>query len=252
MNKPMRGIKLFFYELGEISLLLKEIIISAVTPPFKWKYVSDQLVHIGVGTLPLVSLMAVFVGMVTAYMAYHQFKMVQLEMYTGSLVGIVIAMELGPVFTAIIIAGRIGSSTAAQISSMKTTEQLDALEMMAISPIKYLAVPRFIAVIIMVPILTIFADFIGLFGGYMVGVWKFGIRHTIYLNKTWEFLHLHDVVNGIIKTIFFGMIIILISCYKGFTASEGAEGVGKATISAVVLSCIAILVVDYFLTVILF
>jgi len=242
----------FLKEIGGISILFSKIILQIFKPPFKPKYVINQLVEIGVNTLPIVSLMSLFVGMVLAYLAYFQFKLVELEDYTGSLVGASLVMELGPVLTAIIVAGRIGSASAAEIGTMKVTEQIDALQTLAVNPIKYLATPRFLAAIIMLPLLTVFADVIGMFGGYMIGVWQFGIRHTIYINKMLHFLSPHDIICGLIKTMFFGAMIIVVSCYKGFTTMGGAEGVGKATTSAVVISIVLILVMDYFLTIILF
>lgn len=242
----------FFQEIGGVSLLLHQIILQIFKPPFAPKYIVNQLVQIGVNTLPIVSIMSLFVGMVLAHLAYLQFKLVELENYTGSLVGVAMVMELGPVLTAVIVAGRIGSAAAAEIGSMKITEQLDALQTLAVNPIKYLATPRFLAAIIMVPLLTIFANFIGMFGGYMIGVWQFGIQHRIYINKTLDFLSAHDIICGLIKTMFFGAMIIVVSCYKGFTTTGGAEGVGKATTSAVVISIVLILVMDYFLTVLLF
>lgn len=247
-----KGIYNFLQEIGGMSLFLPQIILQIFKPPFKPNYLTNQLVQIGVHTLPLVSIMALFVGMVLAYLAYLQFKLVALETYTGSLVSACMVMELAPVLTAIIVAGRIGAATAAEIGSMKVTEQIDALLTLAINPIKYLAAPRFLAAIIMLPVLTIFADVIGIFGGYMVGVWQFGIRHRIYLNKSVDFLEADDIICGLIKTMFFGAMIVVVSCYKGFTTSGGAEGVGKATTSAVVISIVLILIMDYFLTIILF
>jgi len=242
----------FIEEIGGMSVLFSQIIIQIFKPPFKPKYVINQLVEVGVNTLPIVSLMSLFVGMVLAYLGYLQFKLVGLEMYTGSLVGASMVMELGPVLTAIIVAGRIGSATAAEIGTMKVTEQIDALQTLAVNPIKYLAAPKFSAAIIMLPLLTIFADFIGMFGGYMIGVWQFGIRHTIYMKKMLDFLSPHDIICGLIKTMFFAAMIIVVSCYKGFTTMGGAEGVGKATTSSVVISIVLILVMDYFLTIVLF
>ncbi|MFH1962815.1 MAG: ABC transporter permease [bacterium] len=239
-------------ELGRMTALLQQIVVQGAKRPFNTKHFVQQLVKIGVDTLPIVSLMSIFVGMVLGYLAYLQFKIVGLEMYTGSLVAASLTMELGPVLTAIIVSGRIGSSTAAEIGTMKVTEQIDALRTLATDPIKYLAVPRFYAALIMFPVLTAFADIIGMFGGYMIGVWKFGIKHQIYIQKSIDFLHPIDIINGLVKTIIFGGLIITISCYKGFTASGGAEGVGKATTSAVVLSIMTVLISDYLLTMILY
>jgi phospholipid/cholesterol/gamma-HCH transport system permease protein len=209
------------------------------------------MVQIGVNTLPIAAIMAIFTGMVLAVQAYHQFKQVNLEIFVGSVVGISIVRELGPVLTAIIVAGRIGSATAAEIGSMKVSEQLDALRVLAVNPIKYLAVPRLWSALFMLPCLTIFTDFIGMVGGYIMGVFKFGIRSAIYIDKAIYFLVPWDLLIGLIKAFFFGIIIVTIGCYKGFTTSGGAEGVGKATTSAVVISSILILVSNYFLTVLL-
>ncbi|MFH1097680.1 MAG: ABC transporter permease [Candidatus Desantisbacteria bacterium] len=239
-------------ELGKIAALLQQIIVQGAKKPFNTKHFVQQLVAIGVDTIPIVSLMSVFVGMVLGYLAYLQFKMVELEMYTGSLVAASLTMELGPVMTAIIVSGRIGSATAAEIGTMKVTEQIDALRTLATDPIKYLAVPRFYAALVMLPILTVFSDIIGMFGGYMIGVWKFGIRHQIYIQNSIDFLRPVDIINGLVKTIIFGGLIITISCYKGFTCTGGAEGVGKATTAAVVLSIMTVLVSDFLLTMILY
>jgi phospholipid/cholesterol/gamma-HCH transport system permease protein len=239
-------------ELGRITALLQHIIIHGYKRPLKIKHFIYQLCKIGVDTLPIVAVMSVFVGMVLGYLAYIQFKIVELEIYTGSLVAACMVMELGPVMTAIIVAGRVGSATAAEIGTMKVTEQIDALRTLATDPIKYLAVPKFYAAVIMLPVLTVFADIIGMFGGYMMGVWKFGIRHQIYVQKSIDFLTPEDIINGLIKTTIFGGLIITISCYKGFTTTGGAEGVGKSTTSAVVLSIMTVLVADYLLTIILY
>ena len=223
-----------------------------VRPPYKIRRTVAQMVEIGVNTLPIAMIMATFVGMVLAVQAYHQFKQFDMESYIGSLVSVSMCMELGPVLTAIIVAGRIGSSTAAEIGTMKVTEQIDALHTLAVNPIRYLAVPRLWAALIMLPVLTIFTDFIGMFGGYLMGVFKYGIRSSVYIDKTILFLYPWDIISGLIKAFFFGAIIVIVGCHKGFTTSGGAEGVGKAATSAVVISSILILVSDYFLTVLLF
>lgn len=247
-----KRIVLFFEEVGRITTLFQQVILQIFKSPFNLKYIIDQLVEVGVNTLPIVSIMALFVGMVLAYLSYIQFKIVELESFTGSLVAASMVMELGPVLTSIVLSGRIGSATAAEIGSMKITEQIDAMRTLAVNPIKYLVVPRFLATIIMLPILTIFANCLGIFGGYLMGVVKFGIPARIYINKSFDFLYIHDICCGLIKTVFFGMAIIVISSYKGFTTTGGAEGVGKATTSAVVISIMSILILDYFTTLILF
>lgn len=254
----MDGVKLgmrlksFLIETGQISILLGKMAVQMFRPPFKPDRIIAQMVEIGVNTFPIAAIMAIFTGMVLAVQTYHQFKKVGLEIYIGSVVGASMCMELGPVLTAIIVAGRIGSSTAAELGTMKVTEQIDALRTMAVDPVKYLAVPRLWAALIMLPLLTIFTDFIGMFGGYVMGVYRYGVKSALYIDRTTWFLLPWDMLSGLIKSVFFGIIIIVIGCHKGFMARGGAEGVGKATTSAVVTASILILIFDYFLTVLLF
>jgi phospholipid/cholesterol/gamma-HCH transport system permease protein len=160
--------------------------------------------------------------------------------------------ELGPIIVAILVAGRIGSQTAATISTMKTTEQIDALKTMAVNPVKYLILPRLIATVVMMPILTIFADVVGVIGGFVVAVGVFSLSSSLYITRMIDFLKVSDLTSGLIKSLFFGAIIIIMSSYKGFRSEEGAAGVGMAVTGAVVLSITSVLVADYFLTVILF
>lgn len=209
------------------------------------------MLSVGLHTLPIVSVMAIFTGMVLAVQTYYQFRQFDLEMYIGSVVGLSMTRELGPVLTAIIVTGRIGSSTAAEIGSMKVTEQIDALRTLGVNPIKYLATPRFLALFTMLPLLTIYTNLIGILGGYLISIIKFRIRSSSYIDKTIYFLDPPDVLSGIIKAFFFGAIIAIVSCHKGLISEEGAQGVGKATTSSVVVSSILILVTDYFLTIIL-
>lgn len=234
-----------------MSILTKNIIIQIFAPPFRIKPILHQMMFVGLNTLPIASIMATFTGMVLAVQTYYQFRQFDLEMYIGSVVGLSMTRELGPVLTAIIVTGRIGSSTAAEIGSMKVTEQIDALRTLGINPIKYLATPRFLALFTMLPLLTIYTDFIGILGGYLVSITKFRIRSNLYIDKTIYFLDPPDVLSGIMKAFFFGAIIAIVSCHKGLTSEGGAQGVGKATTNSVVVSSILILITDYFLTLIL-
>jgi len=160
--------------------------------------------------------------------------------------------ELGPVLTGLMVSGRMGSAMAAELGTMRVTEQIDALYTLATNPIKYLIVPRFLATIIMLPILVIFADFIGILGGYLVSVQILGTNPTLYFRRTWNFLEFDDLYIGLLKAVFFGMILATISCYQGFSTQGGAEGVGRATTKAVVFSSLTILISNYFITAILF
>jgi phospholipid/cholesterol/gamma-HCH transport system permease protein len=234
-----------------MTLLTKDIIVQIFTLPFKIRPIINQMMSVGIKTLPIASIMATFTGMVLAVQTYYQFRQFDLEMYIGSVVGLSMTRELGPVLTAIIVAGRIGSSTAAELGSMKVTEQIDALSTLAVNPVKYLVIPRFFALLTMLPILTVYTDFIGILGGYLISITKFGIRPSLYIDKTIYFLDPPDILSGLVKAFFFGIIIAIVSCYKGLSCEGGAQGVGRATTNSVVISSILILVIDYFLTVIL-
>jgi len=169
-------------------------------------------------------------------------------MYIASLVAFSMTRELGPVLTALIVAGRVGASITAEMGTMKVTEQIDALQTLATNPVKYLVVPRFLALIIMLPLLTLYADIIGILGGYIIGVGKLGISHAMYMKNTWDPLKYKDVYTGLIKSFFFGMIVCIVACFEGMNAEGGAEGVGRSTTSSVVVSFILIIVSDCFFT----
>lgn len=223
-----------------------------ILPPFEVRNIFKQMLEIGVRSLPVVLITAVFTGMVLALQTYTGFKRFGAEALVGSVVALSMTREMGPVLTGLIVAGRAGAAMAAELGTMRVTEQIDALETLATNPIKYLIVPRFLSGLIMLPALTIVADIIGILGGYAVTVGLYGTSSTVYWNRTWNYLEVSDITNGLIKACFFGASIALISCYKGFVASGGAEGVGKATTGAVVLSFMTILVSDYFLSAWLF
>jgi phospholipid/cholesterol/gamma-HCH transport system permease protein len=189
--------------------------------------------------------------MVLALQTGYSFRKVFNEpIYVGTVVGLSLTKELGPVLTAVVVAGRVGAAIAAELGTMKVTEQLDALYTLGTNPVRYLAVPRFIACLISIPILTFIADFIGIIGGLLVAIYRLGIPRSTYLHEiralTWK-----EGAHGVAKSVVFAAIIAIISCYKGFTCEGGAEGVGKATTSAVVISMVLVLVCDYFLSALL-
>jgi phospholipid/cholesterol/gamma-HCH transport system permease protein len=211
-----------------------------------------QMTLIGVNSLPVTVLTSVFTGMVLALQtAYSSRNIFNEPIYIGSIVGFSMVKELGPVLTAMVIAGRVGAAIAAELGTMKVTEQIDALYTLGTNPIKYLAVPRFISMMIMLPVLTIFADIIGVFGGFVVSVYKLGIAPVVYQNDILDYMRIDDLFHGLIKSFFFGLIIVTVACYKGFNCEGGAEGVGRATTDTVVISMVMILVSDYFLTALL-
>ncbi|KPK39485.1 MAG: hypothetical protein AMJ78_08405 [Omnitrophica WOR_2 bacterium SM23_29] len=233
---------------GGVFVLFTQTIFWIFVPPLKRRPILDQMVKVGINSLPIVFLTSMFTGMVLALQSAYQMQKISAQLYIASLVALSMTRELGPVLTALVVAGRTGASITAELGSMKVTEQIDALETLASNPIKYLVVPRFLALLFMLPLLTVYADMIGIFGGYVVGVWKLNITHNLYMEMTWNPLKLKDVITGLIKSIAFAMIICTVACYEGFRVEGGAEGVGAATTKAVVTSFILIIAADCLFT----
>jgi phospholipid/cholesterol/gamma-HCH transport system permease protein len=214
--------------------------------------VLEQMQKMGIGSLPLVLVTSVFTGGVAAVQAAYQFQNYVPMRYLGTVIGKSVVIELGPVLTALVVGGRVGASIAAELGTMKVTEQIDALETLAIDPIRYLVSPRLLAGVIMLPVITIFADFIAIVGGYVVAVLGLDVSSHVYWTGFKIFLHVTDVSSGMIKAVFFGVIIAMMGCYHGLRTSGGAEGVGIATTKAVVSSCLLVLITDYILASLLF
>jgi len=210
------------------------------------------MVRVGVDSVPVVGLTALFTGMVLALQTYRGFARFHAEGFVASVVSLSLTRELAPVLAALMIAGRIGSSFAAELGTMRVTEQIDALYAMAVEPIQYLVVPRVGAATVMLPFLVAFADGIGVFGGYAVAVGLMGANPVVYWEKTFQYLDLNDVFSGLIKAAVFGLILAVTGCSKGFFTAGGAEGVGRSTTAAVVMASLVILLSDFFLTKILF
>ncbi len=242
----------FIQEIGKISLLFIQTIKWALRPPLGFRNILKQMEEVGVRSIPVVLITAVSTGMVLALQSHTGFKRFNAESLVGTVVALSMTRELGPVLTALIVAGRAGAAMAAELGTMRVTEQIDALSTMAANPIKYLIVPRLLAGMLMLPILTIFSDAIGIAGGYFVAVQVLNVNPVVYLRRTTDFLEYDDIYGGLLKAFVFGIIIATVSCYKGFNTQGGAEGVGKATTGAVVLSSMLILISDYFLTAMLF
>lgn len=242
----------FTLELGRVLVLLLSTIKQTFMLPFEIKSILKQMIEVGIKSLPVVLITALFTGMVLALQSYTGFKRFGAETMVGSVVALSMTRELGPVLTGLIVAGRAGAAMAAELGTMRVTEQIDALETLAANPVKYLVVPRFLAGLFMLPALAIVTDIVGILGGYAVTVGLLGASSTTYWKRTWNYLTLDDIYFGIIKACFFGGSIALVSCYRGFYSEGGAEGVGKATTSAVVLSSMTILISDYFLSAWLF
>jgi len=241
-------IRTFFLYTGGLMILLARTVFWTLTSRLRKWQVLEQMQKIGIASFPIVFLVSLFTGMVLALQSAYQMQKVGAEMYLASLVALSITRELGPVLTALIVAGRCGAAITAELGTMKVTEQIEALETLSANPVRYLVVPRFLALLFMLPLLTILADFFGIAGGYLIGVGKLNITHSMYLKMTWDPLALKDVTTGIIKSISFAVIICVISCFEGLNSKGGAEGVGEATTSSVVRSFILIIVADCFFT----
>jgi len=242
----------FIEEIGNVALLFLQTIKWSLRPPLGFRNILKQMEEVGVRSIPVVLITAVSTGMVLALQSHTGFKRFNAESLVGTVVALSMTRELGPVLTALIVAGRAGAAMAAELGTMRVTEQIDALSTMAANPVKYLIVPRLLAGMVMLPILTIFSDAIGIAGGYFVAVQVVNVNPVVYLRRTTDFLEYDDIYGGLLKAFVFGIIIATVSCYKGFNTQGGAEGVGKATTGAVVLSSMLILISDYFLTAMLF
>jgi phospholipid/cholesterol/gamma-HCH transport system permease protein len=216
------------------------------------RLVFDQMNTIGVGSLNLVIVVSLFTGGVAAVQAAYQFSTVVPLKYIGSVILRSVVIELGPVLTALVVGGRVGAAIAAELGSMKVTEQIDAMRAMGINPIRFLIVPRVLAATIMLPVITVFANAIAIFGGFLVAVASIGVSPATYVHGLKDFFYMRDLVSGLLKALVFGNIIATMGCYFGFATEGGAEGVGMATTRAVVSSCVLVLVTDYLLASVLF
>lgn len=242
----------FLEEIGQVTNLLLNIFRYSPRLIKYRKLLLYQMEHIGVNSLPLVVIIATFTGAVSAWQAAYQLKGIAPLSFLGATTSRAIITELGPVLTAIVIAGRVGASIAAELGSMKVTEQIDALETMGISPIAYLAMPRFFASILMMPVLIIFANIIAVFGAYFISNLFLDVSYSVFFESAKRYFEMGDFTFGIVKGIIFGGITSLLGCHIGFRTEGGAEGVGFSTIRAFVLSASMILILDYALWSIIF
>lgn len=242
----------FLMSTGRLTLFLINSLVQGLQPPYYFRQILRQFWEIGYLSLPVVGLTAFFTGMVLALQSYTGFSRFNAENAIASVIVLSMTRELGPVLAGLMISGRIGAAMAAEIGTMRVTEQIDALVTLSTNPRKYLIIPRLLAGVIALPLLVLVADTIGVFGGYIVSVYKLGFNPASYIKQTLDFMQLGDVTSGLIKASVFGFIISLMGCYHGFNSKGGAEGVGKATTYAVVSSSILILVANYFLTALLF
>lgn len=240
--------ELFLAQLGLYAMTLWQVSKRIFSSPHYPRLILAQAEEVGVQSLPVVLLTALFTGMVLALQSYIVFHRFAAESMIGVVVSLSMVRELGPVLVGLMVAGRVGASFAAELGTMRVTEQIDALWTLSTDPMRYLIMPRVIAAIVMMPLLVVISDFIGIYGGYAISVFMLDQNPAVYLEKTTQFMELIDFNSGLVKAAFFGMLIGIIGCSEGFNCKGGAEGVGRATTRAVVISCMSILISDYFLT----
>jgi phospholipid/cholesterol/gamma-HCH transport system permease protein len=238
----------FLSAAGRLSLFTIISLSHCFRPPFYPRLIFRQMVEIGYFSLPVVGLTAIFTGMVLALQSYTGFARFSAESAIPNVVIVSITRELGPVLAGLMVAGRVGAAMAAEIGTMRVTEQIDALNTLATNPFKYLVAPRLIAGLTMLPLLVLVADIIGVFGGYVVSIHKLGFNPSNYLQNTVDFMEAQDVISGLVKAATFGFLITLMGCYHGYNSRGGAQGVGQATTNAVVSASILILCFNYFIT----
>lgn len=238
--------------IGRVFMLLVDTFATFPRAVKKTHLLVEQMMTIGVGSIPLIVVTSIFTGAVAAVQAAYQFQNYIPMRYLGTVIGKSVVIELGPVLTALVVGGRVGAAIAAELGTMKVTEQVDALETLAIDPLEYLVAPRFLAAIIMLPVITVFADFLAIMGGFVVARAGMGVSAHTFFSGLKLFFHASDVFSGLIKAVFFGGIIATMGCYHGLATKGGAEGVGIATMKAVVASCLLILITDYILAAVLF
>lgn len=242
----------FLAVIGRLSLFIAESVSHIFRPPFFPKLTFRQFMDIGYYSLPVVGMTALFTGMVLALQSYTGFARFNAESAIAGVVVLSVTRELAPVLAGLMVAGRVGASIAAEIGTMRVTEQIDALVTLSVNPFKYLIAPRVIAGTITLPILVLIGDVIGVYGGYVVSIYKLGFNPSSYLTQTWDILENMDVISGLVKAAAFGFIVSIMGCYHGFNSQRGAQGVGAATTNAVVTSSILILIFNYILTQVFF
>jgi len=234
--------------MGSLTILLVQTLSVLFVRPYKGERILVQAKRVGPGSWSIAALVAFFIGMIMSLQMAYQMKQLSAEIYIAGVVAVALARELGPVLTALIVAGRMGAGITAEIGSMKVTDQVEALRAFAVNPVKYLVVPRFLALIVMLPILTVFADLIGLLGSFVICVYKLDVTPALFFTMIAQALSPADIVTGLFKTVIFGAIIALVGCYQGFNVTGGAEGVGKSTTTSVVISFILIIMADCLFT----
>jgi phospholipid/cholesterol/gamma-HCH transport system permease protein len=233
---------------GRLAVFAGGALAAGFTPPYYPRLIARQIVYMGYFSLPVVGLTALFTGMVLALQSYTGFSRFNAESAIATVVVLSVTRELGPVIAGLMVAGRVGAAMAAEIGTMRVTEQIDALTTLSTDPLRYLVLPRLVAGLVTLPLLVVVADIVGVFGGYLVATYKLNFNPVTYLTQTERYLETMDVVSGLVKAAVFGFIVALMGCYHGYHSRGGAEGVGQATTYAVVSASILILLFNYFLT----
>ena len=242
------GLLAFVDALGEMALLSRDVVRSFLSRPPEWRVVVQQLEQIGWRSLSIVNLTALSTGMVLALQLGHSLERFGAKMFVSRIVGVSLVREMGPILTALMIGGRVGAGIAAELGTMAVTEQVDALRALGASPVRALVVPRLIALIVMLPALTVIADMVGILGGLVIGATELRVSPEFYVNSLFQVMVVQDVLSGIGKSVFFAYFIGIIACRNGLRVTGGADGVGRATTRTVVEASIAVLVSDFFLT----
>jgi phospholipid/cholesterol/gamma-HCH transport system permease protein len=238
----------FLATVGRLTRFAAQALAAIFSPPYFPRLIARQVLYIGYYSLPVVGLTALFTGMVLALQSYTGFSRFNAQSAVATVVVLSMTRELGPVIASLMVAGRVGAAMAAEIGTMRVTEQIDAMTTLSTDPLRYLVLPRLIAGLVTMPVLVLVADIVGVFGGFLVGTYKLEFNPVTYLTQTEQYLQTMDVVSGLIKAAVFGFIIALMGCYHGYHSRGGAEGVGQATTHAVVSSSILILIFNYALT----
>lgn len=247
-----RAVLRLFEELGRFFQMLGRTAAWTIRPPYDVPEHFRQMVRVGFDSIPVVFLTTLFTGMVMALQTFNGFARFHAESLVGSVVALSLTRELAPVLTALMVTGRVGSAMAAELGTMRVTEQIDALTALGTEPVQYLVVPRVTASVLMMPLLVIMGDAVGMYGGYLVAVQLLGANPVTYIENSFQFLEVSDVTSGIVKAAVFGLIFSVVACVRGYYTEGGAEGVGRSTTRAVVAGSLAVLFADFFLTKLLF
>ena len=244
----------FLEAVGQVAVFTVVSISHCIRPPLYFRLIGRQMLEIGYYSLPVIALTTLFAGMVLALQSYTGFQRnaVGAESVIAEIVVLSITRELGPVLAGLMVAARVGSSIAAEIGTMRVTEQIDALVTLSTNPYKYLVAPRILAGVLTLPLLILIGDAIGVFGGYIVAIYKLDFNPTLYLKNSWDNLVAIDVITGLVKAAVFGFVVTLMGCYQGYHSRGGAQGVGAATINSVVVSSILILILNYLISAMFF